>query len=529
MEDNYYLQKFLLYIKRVKGYSELTVKAYRRDISSLLAFLKGENISLYSLELKDISLFLTSLYNSNLSKRSVRRMLSSYRQFYNYLIRYHDFSFNPFLLVFSPKTEEKIPDFLSFDDMCRFLDANNKREDYLKDRDQAILELTFASGLRASEIISLKVDDISFQERMLNIIGKGNKQRRVPFSVTARDSIVKYLQSLRPVLLKEGVKDNGYVFLNSKGRKLTERGLEYIVDKASFKSGFNLHIHPHMLRHSFATTMINNGVDIKVIQKLLGHESIKTTSIYTHVSYDELRRTYDEYFKEFEIKEKKSMCKGIIFDFNGTMFFDDEMQELSWYIFAKEEFKRDITEDEFLSHIHGFSNKNIMEYLAGREYSKEEILALATKKEKIYQRLCEEKPGYLKLVDGLEDFLYRLKENNIVISICTSSMKPNVDWYFEKFDLYRFFKYEECIYDDGNLKRGKPDPEIFLKAISHTGLKPKEVIVFEDSYSGILSAKNAGVEKIVKVGKKDVNLPVTLQIDDYLSIEDKISFLIHLS
>ena len=116
MEDNYYLQKFLLYIKRVKGYSELTVKAYRRDISSLLAFLKGENISLSSLELKDISLFLTSLYNSNLSKRSVRRMLSSYRQFYNYLIRYHDFSFNPFLLVFSPKTEEKIPDFLSFDE-----------------------------------------------------------------------------------------------------------------------------------------------------------------------------------------------------------------------------------------------------------------------------------------------------------------------------------------------------------------------------------------------------------------------------
>ena len=522
MKNDELTKDFLVYLEKVKGYSLLTIKAYKRDIDELLYYLNGENISLEELDDEKISLFLVSLYNRKLSKNSIRRMLSSYRQLYYYLIKYKNFTYNPFEYVNSPKFNAKLPSFLTFSDMCKFLDMNLLRTDNLKDRDQAILELAFASGLRASEIINLKVTDIDFDERIMIIIGKGNKERHVPFSKTSKVHLLNYMNMLRNQLLKHDNPDSAYVFLNNHGKKMTERGLEYIVDTASKKSGYNLHIHPHMLRHSYATNLINNDVDIRVIQKLLGHESIKTTSIYTHVSYEELKKTYDEHFPKL-IKEEKNMNqKAAIFDFNGTMFMDDEMQEKSWYKFAKEEFNHDISEDEFKEHIHGFANKQIMEYFTGKKLTNEEVLTLATKKEVLYQKMCEEKEGYTVLTAGLENFLNRLKSNNIKLAICTSSMKPNVDWYFKIFNLERFFKYEDCIYDDGTLKKGKPDPEIYLRTISHLSVDKKDIIIFEDSYSGLLSAISSKVGYVVKVGDKDIDLKVNAKIKDFKNIDKSI-------
>lgn len=523
-------ERFITYLTKVKGYSNLTIKSYKRDLDEFLTYIEGESIKLEDVSYDDISLFLVSLYNRQLSKNSIRRMLSTYRQFYYYLIKYYGYVYNPFEVVKSPKFANKLPDFLTFDDMQSFLDLNLKRTDKLKDRDQAILELAFASGLRASEIINLKIKDIDFNERIIKIIGKGNKERHVFFSKTCLVYLNKYINGLRIVLTDNDSSDIEYLFLNNHGKKLTERGLEYIVSTASSKSGFNIHIHPHMLRHSFATNMINNDVDIRVIQEMLGHESIKTTSIYTHVSYEELKRSYDKHFPKL-LKEEEKMIdqKGVIFDFNGTMFFDDLMQEKSWYKFAKDEFDRDISEEEFKEHIHGFSNHSIMEYLANTKFNKKQIEDLATKKELIYQKMCEEEKGYLKLTDGLINFLNLLKDNNIKMAICTSSMKPNVDWYYKVFNLERFFKYEDCIYDDGTIKCGKPDPEIYLKAIKYLSIPSSSVMVFEDSYSGLKSAISADVGFVCKIGDKDIDLDVDCKMSDFKNIDIKIASFLNIN
>lgn len=216
------------------------------------------------------------------------------------------------------------------------------------------------------------------------------------------------------------------------------------------------------------------------------------------------------------------MSKAAVFDFNGTMFFDDIKQEQSWYKFAKEEFNRDISIDEFNLHIHGFSNHEILPYLSKKKFSKEEVLYYATKKELVYQKMCEEDKKTLKLVDGLEDFLMLLKTKGIRLSICTSSMKPNVDWYYKTFKLDRFFDYEDIIYDDGNIKKGKPDPEIYLKAFKHLNISFDDIIVFEDSYSGLKSAKQAGCKMLVKIGDKKLDTDYDVEMPDFKHIDNKI-------
>lgn len=306
MQENGELkEKFLIYLEKVKGYSLNTISAYKRDLDEFLKYIDGENLTFDKIEYENISLFLVSLYGRKLSKNSIRRMLCCYRQFYTYLIKYHDFESNPFELIFSPKFNNKLPDFFTFDEMCKFLDLNLKRTDKLKDRDQAIFELTYASGLRASEIINLKMQDIDFENRILSIVGKGNKQRKIPFSKTSKKYLNLYINVLRRELIEKENASKDYVFLNNRGKKLTERGLEYIFEQASIKSGFNVHLHPHALRHSFATNLINNGLDIRVIQELLGHENIKTTSIYTHISYEELKKDYDEHFPKLLNEKEK--------------------------------------------------------------------------------------------------------------------------------------------------------------------------------------------------------------------------------
>lgn len=306
LESEELKNKFFIYLEKVKGYSSNTISAYKRDLDEFIKYIVCENLNLNQVEYENISLFLVSLYSRKLSKNSIRRMLCCYRQFYTYLVKYHEFKSNPFELVFSPKFDSKIPDFFTFDEMCKFLDLNLKRTDKLKDRDQAIFELAYASGLRASEIINLKMKDIDFDTRVLSIIGKGNKQRKIPFSKTSKKYLTLYINTLRRELIENENSSKEYVFLNNRGKKLTERGLEYIFDQASIKSGFNLHLHPHILRHSFATNLINNGLDIRVIQELLGHENIKTTSIYTHISYEELKRDYDEHFPKLLNEKEKN-------------------------------------------------------------------------------------------------------------------------------------------------------------------------------------------------------------------------------
>lgn len=202
------------------------------------------------------------------------------------------------------------------------------------------------------------------------------------------------------------------------------------------------------------------------------------------------------------------MKKAIIFDFNGTMFFDEDKHILSWRAFAWNEFHKEIKDEDFPLHIHGYSNKEILRFLTEKEFSKEEVLYYAEKKELYYQKICEEDPKNLHLIKGLPAFLQKLKEQNVPIAICTASMKPNVDWYRKTFHLDDFFKEENYIYDDGTIKHGKPDPEIYLRAISQLKVNPEDCIVFEDAISGLKSAYNAGVKTIYAIkseaGEKEI-------------------------
>lgn len=497
---------FQQYLLAAKGYSEKTALNYGRDAASFLLFLKKHNLNRAMVERDTLNLFLVEMRREGIQASSIKRRLSGCRAFYRYLVAAKGYVTNPFEMLRSPKQTKKLPRFLSYQEVCQFLDGNKERKDSLRDRDQAVLELLFASGLRASELIHLKLQDVDRKMRLMRVLGKGKKERIVPFSKTADAALGVYLSEIRPLLLPNPENDEGYVFLNSRGGKLTERGLEYLVTEAAQKSGFTLKVHPHMLRHSFATELLNNGMDLREIQELLGHASIKTTSVYTHVSFEDLKETYQKCFpKAYNTRSDLQMNgqRAVIFDFNGTMFFDEEKHVISWRRFAKEKFGVEIADEDFPKHIHGHNNDDILTFLAGHEFTKAEVAKLAEEKELCYQRICEEDEEHLHLVDGLPEFLDRLCAHGIKIGIATASMKPNVDWYLRTFHLEKWFPLNQIVYDDGTLTKGKPHPMIYERALRALGVSGNETIVFEDSVSGIKSAYGAKVRMLIAVEEEE--------------------------
>jgi integrase/recombinase XerC len=495
------LSDFLLYLREVLRYSEKTATSYGEDIAGFLLFLKSEKRTKDKIDHDLIRTYLLSLSVQGLEKSSIRRAVSALRHFYHYLYQFKGYAENPFETITSPKPKKKLPPFLTEEEVNDFLDSNAKRNDPLAKRDQAVLELMFASGLRASETISLTLPAIDRDSRLLKVLGKGKKERIVPFSKTAGDALSAYLSEERPKLLKAN-QETSVVFLGKNGKPLTERGLEYLVKEAAMKSGFSLKVHPHMLRHSFATELLNNGADLRIIQELLGHSSVRTTALYTHVTYADLKKTYDRCFPKASSTGIQRR-RFVIFDFNGTMFFDEDKHVESWKSFAKEEFKVDLQDDEFPLHIHGHNNADILSYLAKRKFTKKEVAAYAEKKELCYQKLCEKDRENLHLVTGLPQLLDTLKALKIPLSIATASMKPNVDWYRKTFDLDRWFPPDSLIYDDGTLMEGKPSPMIYERALRALGAKPEETVVFEDSLSGIQSAYAAHVRYVVAVERPE--------------------------
>ncbi len=191
--------------------------------------------------------------------------------------------------------------------------------------------------------------------------------------------------------------------------------------------------------------------------------------------------------------------RGVIFDFNGTMFLDEDKHIESWKKFALDEFSFDLKDEDFDKHVHGKNNADILSYLTDRKLSKEEVFNYAKKKELMYQKLCEQDKKNLHLVDGLEDFLFSLKERGIKLAIATASMKPNVDWYIKTFELLRFFDEKNIIYDNGNLERGKPDPLIYQITFKTLGIEKEEAVIFEDSFSGLTSAVASKARYVVAI------------------------------
>ena len=286
------LNEFLTHLENERNYSEKTIDSYRRDIEKFLDFLFKEDVLMNEVDVIIIRNFLTEELNSGVSKRSCKRRLSSLRHFYNFMLSRGYVDNNPFIFMKAPKVETRYPRALYKEQVREILDENAKRVDELALRDQAILSTLYYTGIRASELVSLNVQSITLSQRILRVIGKGDKERVVPFTEECKKDIDQYLKKLRPILLSRASVKSPALFLNERGNRLTTRGLEYILDAIEEKTGTFVGLHPHILRHSFATHLLENGADLRIIQELLGHESINATQVYTHVTEEAMKKEY---------------------------------------------------------------------------------------------------------------------------------------------------------------------------------------------------------------------------------------------
>ena len=297
--------EYLQYLKNNLNYSEKTIDSYRRDIDKFFDFLSKEGILFDSVDPQIARNFIYLELGNRISKRSCQRRMSSLRGFYSYCQEHDYCEHNPFKIVKSPKQDKKLPKVMYVEQVKRLFEENAQRNDALMVRDQAIIQLLYASGLRASELVNLNLRDMDYRNRLMRVLGKGNKERYVPFSTSAGNWVKRYIDELRPKLLaKSKQKKVDRIFLNNNGYPLTVRGLEYIVTNIEKKSCVYLGLHPHEFRHSFATHLLESGADLRMIQEFLGHESINTTQVYTHVSQKKMKKEYETFFPKREHKEK---------------------------------------------------------------------------------------------------------------------------------------------------------------------------------------------------------------------------------
>ena len=284
------LSEFLENIEYQKGYSENTIDNYENDIEEFLNFLEENNIkNLNKVDYNLVRKYLMYLYDRKLKRNSVSRKLSSLRSFFKYLCQKEIVDANPFNLISSPKKEKRLPKFLYNDEVEKVFNVPNLNTP-LGIRDRLILELLYDTGIRVSELVNIKINDINKSNKTIKILGKGNKERIVMYGVYLEDVLDNYLSSRRNNLLNG--KKNEYLIINAKGENITTRGVRYIIDNIIKKACIKTHATPHTLRHTFATHLLENGADLLTVKELLGHSSLSSTQIYTHVTNERLRNVY---------------------------------------------------------------------------------------------------------------------------------------------------------------------------------------------------------------------------------------------
>lgn len=281
-----YLSDYLEYLKYQKNYSDETIHSYSIDIEEFLDYINSECINICEVGYDVVKAWLINLDEKKNKSTTVSRKISSLRGFYKYLINNKVIDSNPFSLVSLPKKERHLPRFFYYNELEEMFQVP-KLNTALGQRDRLLLEMLYATGVRVSELVNIKVSDINGEE--IRVLGKGNKERIVEFG--------DYAESILELYLKEGykhldIKKSEYLFLNNRGGKLTTRGVRYILDNIINKTTIDKKISPHMLRHTFATHLLNEGCDLLTVQELLGHESLTATSIYTHITNDRLKEVY---------------------------------------------------------------------------------------------------------------------------------------------------------------------------------------------------------------------------------------------
>lgn len=288
MEGKEIIYEFLDYISYEKKYSDYTEKNYELDLFKYFEYLDKNNLNYLTVKYKDVSNFTLFLAKQNYKSTTINRIDSSIRSFYNYLELEEKINGNPFKAASNLKVPKRLPNYFKYDEYLTMISVIDK-DDY-EYRNRLILEMLFATGLRVSELSNIKIKDIDFSEREIKIIGKGSKERFVFYNKECANVLDSYLKECRSKLLNG--KDSEYLFINHLGDKLTDRGIRLIIDKIVKKSCIKSKVSPHTFRHTFATMLLNEGCNIKSVQELLGHSSLGTTGIYTHLTNDEVRLAY---------------------------------------------------------------------------------------------------------------------------------------------------------------------------------------------------------------------------------------------
>ena len=283
-----YLEEYLKELAVNKNYSENTIEAYKRDLNEYFLYLKENNKDYLNMDYESIRKYLSYLTDKKDTNSTISRKISSLRGFYSYLRLNEFIKNNPFKLINLPKKEQKLPRFFYYNELEELFNACDTSTS-LGQRNLAILEVLYATGTRVSELINIKLEDINFKQKQIKVLGKGNKERIVFLGEYAVDALQDYLNDGYLFLNRYNL---DYVFLNHLGNKITRRGIEDILTKLIKKTSIDKKISPHMIRHSFATHLLNEGCDLESVQEMLGHESISATAIYTHVTDDRIKEIY---------------------------------------------------------------------------------------------------------------------------------------------------------------------------------------------------------------------------------------------
>ena len=297
-------QRYIAYLEAERNFSPYTIRNYITDlkgsknIKGLIPFLKEKGLdSPIEADRFDIRDYLTYLAEQKVVKASIARKVSSIRSYYKYLEREGIITVNPMQYISSPKLDRRLPTFLTDSEINRLLDAPDTEDPYGR-RDRAFLELLYASGLRVSELAGLTIDQVNLETREIRVIGKGSKERVVLMGEPASKALEIYLEEARDLIPKikptsrTNKRKTKAVFINNDGYPLTERSVQEILQKYADKAGIGKKVHPHMLRHTFATHMLDGGADLRVVQELLGHADLSTTQIYTHISKSQAKKVY---------------------------------------------------------------------------------------------------------------------------------------------------------------------------------------------------------------------------------------------
>nr|WP_187154747.1 MULTISPECIES: site-specific tyrosine recombinase XerD [Lactobacillus] len=287
------VEDYLRYSQVERGLSNNTITAYRQDLTSFISFLQKENLTSWPTQAVDIDAFLAEQRDQKKATSSISRLITSLRKFYQWLVRQNIQKLNPMLEIDSPKKRRTLPVALTVNEVNNLLEQPDTKKQ-LGLRDRALLETLYATGIRVSELINLKFTDLHEELKLVKVFGKGSKERLIPISEVALSWIDSYKEKVRdPLILKIG-KNTDFIFLNSRGGSLTRQAVWQIIKHYCKMAGIQKNVTPHTLRHTFATHLLENGADLRVVQEILGHSDISTTQIYTNLSQKHILQVYEK-------------------------------------------------------------------------------------------------------------------------------------------------------------------------------------------------------------------------------------------